>query len=136
MRMSIASELALITLMSCALCPDRIMKKDYITKTYGVSGGHLAQVVHRLGVEGFLRTVRGRSGGFTLARSADGIYVGDVIRVFQDFSPRDKFLKERENLSLSNLMQRVDNLWESGVSSFYGVMDQVTVADLVASKGK
>ena len=131
--MTVASELAIITLISCALCPDRLLKKDYITKLYGVSGTHISQVVHRLGVEGFLKTVRGRSGGFALARPSETIIIGDVIRVFQGKIVRDKFLIERENHAFFNVMQRADNIWEIGVQSFYSVMDQVTLADLVPS---
>ena len=51
-----------------------------IAKAYDISQHHLVKVVHRLGQEGFLKNTRGRGGGISLARPAEEIRLGEVIR--------------------------------------------------------
>jgi Rrf2 family nitric oxide-sensitive transcriptional repressor len=55
-----------------------------ISETYGISKNHLMKVVQDLGKAGLVRTVRGRSGGIELARPADEITVGEVVRRTED----------------------------------------------------
>jgi len=51
-----------------------------IAALYRISQNHLMKVVQDLGKAGFVRTVRGRGGGIALARPADQIVVGQVVR--------------------------------------------------------
>lgn len=51
-----------------------------IAALYKISQNHLMKVVQDLGKAGFVRTVRGRGGGIALARPADRIVVGQVVR--------------------------------------------------------
>jgi Rrf2 family nitric oxide-sensitive transcriptional repressor len=51
-----------------------------IAEIQGISKNHVMKVVNQLANDGFLRTVRGRGGGFTLARAAGDIRIGDVVR--------------------------------------------------------
>jgi Rrf2 family nitric oxide-sensitive transcriptional repressor len=49
-----------------------------------VSRNHQAKVAQRLQAQGFVETFRGRSGGMRLARPAEDIVVGDVVRRFEN----------------------------------------------------
>lgn len=55
-----------------------------VAKLYGISQNHLMKVVQHLGKAGFVATTRGRTGGIRLARPADQIRVGDVVRQTED----------------------------------------------------
>ena len=55
-----------------------------IAALYKISQNHLMKVVQDLGKAGFVRTVRGRGGGIALARPADQIVVGQVVRQTED----------------------------------------------------
>lgn len=48
-----------------------------------LSYNHVAKVAHALGRAGFIRSLRGRSGGVVLARSPEDITLGEVVRAME-----------------------------------------------------
>jgi Rrf2 family nitric oxide-sensitive transcriptional repressor len=83
MQLSLHSDYALRVLMSLA-ASERQLSVDEIARRYGISRNHLAKVAQRLQGEGFIATFRGRGGGMRLARPAEEIVVGDVVRRFEN----------------------------------------------------
>lgn len=103
-----------------------------IADQYGISRNHLVKVVHHLSRAGYLTTVRGRGGGFRLARPAADIRVGDVIRATEhqfnlvpclDNSKRGSCVIEPACVLRRALCQALE--------AFLEVTDQCTLADLV-----
>jgi Rrf2 family transcriptional regulator, nitric oxide-sensitive transcriptional repressor len=80
MRLKSYTDYALRVLMHLAARPDRLSSIGEIARTYRISHNHLMKVVQDLRTESFLDAVRGRSGGIRLARAAEKISVGDVVR--------------------------------------------------------
>jgi len=80
MKLKSYTDYALRVLMHLAARPDRLASIGEIARTYRISHNHLMKVVQDLRTEGFLNAVRGRSGGIRLARPAEEISVGDVVR--------------------------------------------------------
>ena len=56
---------------------------DEIATEFAISRNHLVKVVRNLAQEGFLATRRGAGGGFRLARPAQAITVGEVVRALE-----------------------------------------------------
>jgi Rrf2 family nitric oxide-sensitive transcriptional repressor len=83
MQLSLHSDYALRVLMALA-ADDRQQSVEEIARRYAISRNHLAKVAQRLQAEGFVETFRGRGGGMRLARPADEIVVGDVVRRFEN----------------------------------------------------
>ena len=82
MRLSLQTDYALRTLMYLATVPDRATAAD-VAGLFGISGHHVAKVVQQLARLGFVRSLRGRGGGISLARPAGEIRVGEVIAAFE-----------------------------------------------------
>lgn len=80
MRLSRYTDYALRVLMFLAVNDDRLCSIGEIARAHRISENHLMKVVHDLGKAGFVATTRGRGGGLRLARPADQIRVGDVVR--------------------------------------------------------
>jgi Rrf2 family nitric oxide-sensitive transcriptional repressor len=83
MQLNLQTDFALRVLMALA-AGDRQSSVDQIARQYGISRNHLAKVAQKLQGEGFIVTFRGRGGGMRLARPADEIVVGDVVRRFEN----------------------------------------------------
>src|SRR3546814_6891341 len=87
MRLTTFSDYALRVLMYAATAGDRLITVEETATTYGISRAHLRKVVNILTRRGFVRGVRGRAGGFTLARRPQDINLGAVVRATEpDFA--------------------------------------------------
>ncbi len=131
MRLTTRTNLAMRTLMFCAANPDRIVRKHEVAQTCNASENHLAQVIHLLAQKGFLRTVRGRSGGLTLSRPPETIKVGDVFRTFEAALPFAECFEGGENSCPLSGACRLKCVLADALAVFYGELDRVSVADLV-----
>lgn len=134
MRLTRYTDYSMRVLMYLAAQPDRICTIPEMARAYGISQNHLMKVVHQLGKAGYVTGVRGRHGGVRLARSADTINVGAVIR-FGETQPGAEELAmldcpECPIASACGLTGVVDEALEA----FFGVLERYTLADLVAQR--
>ncbi len=130
MRLTVRTNLALRTLMVCATNPGRIVRKSEAAKAVNASENHLAQVINQLGQTGFLTTIRGRGGGFVLARPADEISVGAVFRTFEADLPFIECLSEGNTCPLRSACRMQAHLVRA-VEAFYASLDPLMLGDLV-----
>lgn len=135
MRMTIRTNLAMRTLMFCAVNPDRIVRRQEVAKACNVSENHLAQVIHLLAQQKFLHTIRGRAGGLRLGRAPETISVGEVFRAFEAPLPFAECFDGAENTCPLYSACRLKCLLAEALAAFYTKLDSVTVADLVENNG-
>ncbi|MGD9917929.1 MAG: Rrf2 family transcriptional regulator [Paenirhodobacter sp.] len=131
MRLTTRTNLAMRTLMFCAVNPGRIVRKHEIAEACNASENHLAQVMNTLAQRGFIETQRGRSGGLRLARPMDKIGVGEVLRAFEATLPfAECFDLEANTCPLHDACMFRVALIEA-LEAFYASMDRRTLADLI-----
>jgi len=103
-----------------------------IAKRQGISEHYLEQLFAGLRKNGLVKSVRGAQGGYILGREPEDIYVGEIIRVLEGpLAPVDCVAEEDpENChKAESCVTRL--IWERVRDSIAGVIDSVTLADMV-----
>ncbi|MGV6811722.1 MAG: RrF2 family transcriptional regulator [Brevirhabdus sp.] len=115
--------------LSAMRLPD-LVRVDDVANAHRLSRPHVVKIVNELGREGFIETVRGRHGGFRLARPAEEIRVGDVVRftegdldLVECFNPSSNTCPLIGACKLSAEIQRATR-------AFMDVLDGLTIADI------
>ncbi len=83
MRLTAFTDFGLRALMRLAGEPDRSFSTGEIAAEFGISRHHLIKVVGDLAEAGLVTTQRGGGGGFRLARPAQTISLGEVVRTLE-----------------------------------------------------
>jgi len=136
MRLTAFSDYSLRVLIYLAAAPETRSTIADIASAFGISEHHLVKVVQLLGREGILLNTRGRKGGVQLARPAEEINVGQVLRLTEGGDlPAECFDPETNSCMLAGGcgLQRI---LKEAVEKFYAVLGQYSVADLRASPRK
>lgn len=103
---------------------------------YQISRNHLVKVVHTLGCKGFVATTRGRSGGVKLARPANQISVGAVVRCMEPhFDMVDCFNFKRAHCAAMPACGLKSAL-NQAANEFLAVLDGYTIADALSIHSK
>lgn len=131
MRLTTRTNLAARILMACATNIDRLLRTAEIAELCNCSTNHAAHVVQRLQAEGFLTTLRGRTGGIRLARAADQISIGTVFRLFEAEIPFAECFDTEHNSCPLTETCRLRTYLERALGAFYHELDMVTLEDLV-----
>ncbi|MDE9450922.1 Rrf2 family transcriptional regulator [Aliiroseovarius sp. Z3] len=131
MRLTTRTNLAARTLMFCAVNENQLMRTSDIAQRCNASVNHVAHVVQNLQAEGYLETVRGRSGGIKLARPANRISIGSVFRVFETDIPFAECFDHEKNTCPLSETCRLRTYVARALEAFYHELDMVTLDDLV-----
>ena len=132
MRLSLFTDYSLRVLIQAALRhPDRVTI-DEVADAYGISRNHLIKVINELGRAGFLVTHRGRSGGFTLARSAERIFLSEVVRFGEDGQPVVECFDPVRNKCVITPACKMKGMIAEAMRAFFDVLGKYTIADVCA----
>jgi len=131
MRLTTRTNLAMRVLMFCAVHKDQVVKKADIAQACRAKETHIAQVVNLLAQKGYLTTTRGRGGGIELAREAEAINVGEVIRAFESPIAFAECFHGAENTCPLVPACRLKSALSAALGAFYGTLDSLTLEDLV-----
>lgn len=136
MKLTSYTNYALRSLQLAALKAPELVRIDDVAQIHSLSRPHIMKVVHELGRAGYLETVRGRSGGFRLARPPKEIIVGEVVRITEGpldvvecFNPAKNTCPLIGICILSSKMQEA-------TAAFLAVLDDLTIADIASNRGQ
>ncbi|MCY0149875.1 Rrf2 family transcriptional regulator [Hoeflea sp. G2-23] len=132
MKLTTFSDYALRVLMYAGAAGERLVTIEETAKAYRVSQAHLMKVVNMLTKAGYLRGVRGRSGGFTLAKPAEQINLGAVMRATEVDFALVECLTPSNQCVISGCC-RLPSLMNQALNAFMATFDQYTLADIMLS---
>lgn len=130
MRLTTRTNLAIRTLMFCAVNSDRVVRKVDVARACNASTNHLGLVINLLGHHGFISTARGRNGGIRLARPPVAVSIGAVCRKLEAEVPFAECFPGGENQCPLKSCCRMRGALRDAVEAFYRSLDTVTLADL------
>jgi len=131
MQLSAYSDYSIRVLMQAALRHPERVTVDEVASTYGISRHHLVKIVHDLGRSGYLETRQGAGGGFTLARPANEIILGDVVRLGEETETVID-CSDRHGCACRLLPAcRLKVVLDEAAAAFFAVLDEYTLVDLV-----
>jgi Rrf2 family protein len=131
MRVSAKAQYASIAMLELAsnYQEPQLMQVKSIAEAHGISPRFLVQILLQLKVNGLVRSVRGASGGYQLARSPELITLAEVINAIDDpapaMPPALKALKPSPAVAaLSSVLSEVDARERQ-------VLSELTLAELI-----
>ncbi len=130
MRLTQFTDFGLRVLMHLALGEGERMTISEIAERYGISRAHLMKVVPELVRHGWVTSERGRSGGLALARPAAEIPIGAVVRSLEG-EPELVACQQPNGRCTISPACRLPVILARAVDAFYGVLDGVTLEDIV-----
>ena len=87
MRLTSFTDFGLRALMRMAGAPDRAFSSAELAEEFALSRHHLTKIIATLAQGGIVSTRRGGGGGAMLARPADQIRLGEVVRLLEADQP-------------------------------------------------
>ncbi|MBL4815920.1 Rrf2 family transcriptional regulator [Shewanella benthica] len=132
MQLTRYTDFGIRTLMYLAIQPDRetLFRISEITQVFDLSPNHVSKIVHHLGKLGYLKTIRGKSGGFRLGKSPKEINIGQLVRVLENSLAPIDCSKPYCRLTPSCQLRGV---LAEAVTAYLTVLDQYSLADIVSN---
>lgn len=130
MRLTNFTDYALRVLMYAGTHGDRLVTIEETAEAYGISRAHLMKIVNLLTRAGYLRAVRGHSGGLALARRPSKIQLGEVMRATEpDFALVECFIAD--NHCRITPRWRMRGALQEALGALWQTLDRYTLADLL-----
>lgn len=133
MRLTLHTDFALRLLMLLALEPEEVHTIEEVARRYRISRNHLMKVAQTLVQEGFVDSLRGRGGGLKLAKPANRINLGSVIRKTEDSLALVECFDRQKNDCVVSSACGLRGPLEEALAAFLGVLDRYSLADLIAN---
>lgn len=117
-------------LMRMASTPERAFSTAEIAEELGLSRNHLAKIIQHLARAGLIETRRGGGGGAALARPANEIPLGSLIRSLEEGQPLVECLSAKGNTCSLDGRCRLKARLRSAEAIFLAELDCSTLADI------
>jgi Rrf2 family nitric oxide-sensitive transcriptional repressor len=133
MRLTKSTGHAIRILIDCAGAPDRLIKVAELSERLHITPQNVFKIVNLLAREGLIEAVRGRNGGVRLARPADRIRIGDVVRATEITRVE---VEDGRMVRKQGGRSDVNAILDDALVAFIDVLDQHTLADMARSQSR
>ena len=134
MRVSAKTDYALRAALELAAAPDdKPVKGERIATAQAIPLRFLENILMQLRHAGLVDSRRGAEGGYRLARPATEVTLADVIRAIDGPLAGVSGVRP-EMLGFNGVAEPMRDVWIAVRASLRGVLEQVTLADVVAGE--
>ncbi|MDX5350847.1 MAG: Rrf2 family transcriptional regulator [Paracoccaceae bacterium] len=130
MRLTSFTDYGLRMLMRMAGAPDRGFSTAELAEEFGLSRNHLTKIIQRLAKAGYVATRRGGGGGAMLARPAEEIRLGAVIRLLEEGQPLVECFATEGNDCTIDGRCRLKARLRSAEAAFLADLERSSLADI------
>jgi Rrf2 family protein len=134
MRISAKADYAVRAAIELAAAGDgALIPAERIATSQGIPLNFLENILTELSTAGLVRSQRGPTGGYSLARDADQITVADIIRAVE--GPLASVRGARpEDAAYPGPAQELPRVWIAVRKNLRNVVEHVTLADVASSR--
>lgn len=135
-RLKISAKTDYAVRAACELAgaePAKPIKAETLAQLQAIPANFLENILSALRNNGIVRSQRGAVGGYYLARPAETISLADIIRAV-DGPLADVRGEAPEDQNYSGAASKVADIWVAVRASLRVVLEETTLADLVAQK--
>jgi Rrf2 family nitric oxide-sensitive transcriptional repressor len=129
MRLTKSTSHAIRILIDCARAQE-LIKVAELSDRLEITQQNVFKIVNFLARAGLIEAVRGRNGGVRLARPAEQIRIGDVVRATE---VTHVAIEEDEALGARERGHGVNRVLDDALEAFIDVLDRHTIADMARS---
>jgi len=134
MRLTNYSDYSLRVLMYLATQSEqKLVNIKEVAEVYNISKNHLMKIIYNLGKMGYIETVRGRSGGFRLAKKPSEINIGELIRKTEEDFYLVECFEHKETCVITPVCS-LKHLLNSALEQFFQTLDRYTLEDVTSNQ--
>lgn len=133
MQLTLHTDYALRLLMLLAIEPDKLHTIEETALRYDISRNHLMKITRTLVQAGFIESLRGRGGGLRLARAAELINLGAIVRATEDSFALVECFDRQQNTCIIASACGLRGPLEEALQAFFAVLNSYSLDDLVKS---
>ena len=136
MHLTRYTDYSLRALIYLGMRPEKLATISEIAAYHDISRNHLMKVVHQLGANGYIDTLRGKGGGIKLAHPPERIVVGDVVRSMEENMNIVACFQPDFSACVLAPACRLKTAMDEALQSFLATLDRFTLADLIGEPRK
>jgi len=133
MNFSKTTEYALRILSYMSLHETELLSAEQMHEKLFIPKKYLQRILTDLARNGFIRSIRGRNGGFTFARSIDQIFLSEIIASTEGFNWAPKCIFGFEECAFENACAMHD-MWCDTHNSLVAKLSSTRLSDLVKTR--
>jgi Rrf2 family protein len=132
MRLNRSTSHAIRILVECARAEHDLVKVADLSSRLGITPQNVFKIVHILSRAELIGAVRGRHGGVRLARPANQIRIGDVVRAME--TTEIELETDGADRGDSAVSKGVNKVFDDALEAFVAILDQHTLADMAGTR--
>jgi Rrf2 family transcriptional regulator, cysteine metabolism repressor len=133
MWISTKAQYGLRALVDIARQPGEVVPLKDVSRRQGISQAYLEQIASNLRRSGFIKSVRGASGGYRLARVPEQINAYDVVVALEGSIAPVECVEHDHSCERSGLCS-TEGLWRRVDNALRQVLGASTLADLISEE--